>query len=157
MSKRSLWFLFFLITGGGQAFAADDVRLIAESNIAKWNEALAKGKVEDILSLYTDNAMLVQPNGAVSTSKGEIRAFWQTMIDKKSGALTVDIMDARGEHEDTIVTKTTLSDVKTLQDPQRVKQLMKYSYDGVLYSVLKRQNDGTWKAQVQRWSERNKS
>jgi uncharacterized protein (TIGR02246 family) len=118
MSKRSLWFLFFLIIGGGQAFAADDVRLIAESNVAKWNEALAKGKVEDILSLYTDNAMLVQPNGAVSRSRGEIRAFGQTQIDKKAGSLTIDSVDVRSEQEDTIVTKTTLSDVKTLQEPK---------------------------------------
>lgn len=157
MSKRSLWFVLFLITGAGSAFAADDARQIAESNIAKWNEAFAKGKLDDILSLYTDNAMLVQPNGAVSRSRSEIRAFWQTMIEKKAGVLTVDIVDARGEQDDTIVTKTTLSDVKTLQDPQQVTQLMKYSYDGVLYSVLKRQNDGSWKAQVQRWSDKSRS
>lgn len=147
--KRSLGLMVILTAAvaTGTSQAADDVRQIAESSIAKWNAAFAKGKVDEILSLYADNAMLVQPNGSVSKSAGEIRAFWQTLIQK--GVYAMDIVDARSGNDDTIVATTKLSDVKTLQDSS---QVMKYRYDGVLYSVLKRQADGSWKAQVQQWA-----
>jgi len=151
--KRSLGLIVVLAAAvsAGASQAAEDVRQIAESSIAKWNAAFAKGKVDDILSLYADNAMLVQPDGSVSKSVGEIRAFWQMLIQK--GVYAMDVVDVRSEKEDTIVATTKLSDVKTLQGPL---QVMKYRYDGVLYSVLKRQADGTWKAQVQQWTGNHK-
>lgn len=129
--------------------AADDIRTIAATNAAEWNQAFAEGKVDEIVSLYTTDAILVQPNGKVSRDRGEIRNFWQMLIDQ--GAFKIDIVDVKGEKDDTIVTTTTLSDLKTLQDSH---QTLRYHYDGVLYSVLKRQSDGSWKAQVQQWSEK---
>lgn len=151
--KRRLGLMVVLLAavGTGVSQAAEDVRQIAESSIAKWNAAFARGKVDEILSLYTDNAMLVQPNGSVSKSIDEIRAFWQMLIQK--GVYAMDVVDVRSEKDDTIVATTKLSDIKTLQSPP---QVMKYRYDGVLYSVLKRQADGSWKAQVQQWTGNHK-
>jgi uncharacterized protein (TIGR02246 family) len=151
--KRRLGLIVVLLAavGTGVSQAAEDVRQIAESSIAKWNAAFARGKVDEILSLYTDNAMLVQPNGSVSKSVDEIRAFWQMLIQK--GVYAMDVVDVRSEKDDTIVATTKLSDIKTLQSPP---QVMKYRYDGVLYSVLKRQADGSWKAQVQQWTGNHK-
>lgn len=132
----------------GLVGADDSTQQIAESNVARWNEAFAHGRVDDILSLYTDNAMLVQPNGSVSKNMSEIRAFWQTLIEKRGGVLAIDVIEVKGEQEDTIVTTTRISEVKSLP---AAAQVMKYQFDGVLYSVLKRQRDGSWKAQVQQW------
>ena len=133
---------------------ADDARQVAATHVAQWNSAFAKGKVDDIVALYADGAMLVQPDGEVSKGTGQIRAFWVNLIGQNRGLLTVDIEDVKGEKEDTVITKTTLSDVQTLQNTQHV---MKYNYAGVLYSVLKRQSDGSWKAQVQQWSNKARS
>jgi len=133
---------------------ADEARQVAEANAAQWNSALAKGTVDDIVALYADGAMLVRPDGEVSKGAGQIRAFWQNLIGDNRHLLTVGIEEAKGEKEGTVITRTTLSDVETLQNTQHV---MKYNYDGVLYSVLKRQSDGTWKAQVQHWSQKRKS
>lgn len=149
---KKIWLILFLTIGSGQALALEDARQIAESNVAKWNEVLARGRVDEILAMYADNAMVLQPNGAVSKNSREIRAFWQTMIDKKAGVFSIGIVEAKGEKEGTIVTKTILSDVKTLENAQQIK----YNYDGVLYSVLKRQSDGSWKSQVQQWSDKSK-
>ncbi len=155
MNKRRLYFGAFLLAGSFQALAvADDAQRVAEANTAQWNAAFAKGKVEDIVSLYSSNAMLVQPDGAVSKNPEQIRAFWQNLIKKNAGVLSIDVQEAKGETDGTIITRATLSDVKTLQNTQHV---MKYNFDGVVYSVLKRQNDGTWKAQVQRWSYNGRS
>ena len=149
--KRSLGLMWVLVTTAavaGESQTEDNFRRIAESNAAEWNAAFAKGRVEDILSLYADNALLVQPNGAVSKGAGQIRDFWQPLIQQ--GEYAMDIIDVRGERPDTIVATVKLSDVKTLPSPRQ--QVMKYRFDGVLYSVLKRQPDGSWKAQVQRWN-----
>ncbi|HWP00482.1 MAG TPA: SgcJ/EcaC family oxidoreductase [Methylococcus sp.] len=134
------------------AGAADDFRAIAASNAAQWNQAFAAGKVDEIVSLYAQDAILVQPDGKISRQRNEIRNFWQTLIDQ--GAFQIDVIDVKSEKDDTIVTTTTLSDIKTLQDSRHP---LRYHYDGVLYSVLKRQSDGTWKATVQHWSEKARS
>jgi ketosteroid isomerase-like protein len=148
--RRSLGPILALVTmaGPGASLASDDPRQIAETAAAQWNAAFAQGKVDDIVSLYADNAMLLQPNGAAIRSRGEIRAFWQTLI--QTGAYAMDVVGARGEPDGSIVATVRLSEVKTLPYPQRM--VMKYHYGGVLYSVLKRQPDGSWKAQVQRWT-----
>lgn len=137
---------------GVTAGAADDFRAIAASNAAQWNRAFAAGKVDAILSLYAPDAILVQPDGKVFRQQNEIRSFWQTLINQ--GAFQIDVIDVKSEKDDTIVTTTTLSDIKTLQDSRHP---LRYHYDGVLYSVLKRQSDGTWKATVQHWSEKARS
>jgi ketosteroid isomerase-like protein len=151
--KRSLGLIFALVTTAGAApsQAADSVRQIAESTAAQWNAAFAKGKVDAILSLYTDNAMLLQPNGLVSRKPSEIRAFWQALIQQ--GDYAMDIVDVRGEQDGTIVATAELSGVKTLSGQP---QVMKYRYGGVVYSVLTRQPDGSWKAKVQKWSDDRK-
>lgn len=152
--KRSLGLVLALVTSGVSAFswAADqNPQQIAESRAAEWNAAFAGGRVDDILSLYTENAILLQPNGSVSKSPHEIREFWQVLIQK--GVYAMDIVTVRSGDDNTIVTTSTLSDVKTLQNPSQ--QVMKYRYNGVLYSVFKRQPDGSWKANVQQWSGSN--
>lgn len=152
--KRSLSFVLAFVTAGMAVFswaAEPSPQQIAESRAAEWNAAFARGKVDDILSLYTDNAILLQPNGAVSRSMPEIREFWRLLIEK--GVYAMDIVTVRSGDDDTIITTATLSDIKSLQNSGR--QIMKYRYNGVLYSVFKRQPDGSWKAKAQEWSGSN--
>lgn len=152
--KRSLGLILALVTTAGAAAAGadDSVRQIAETTAAQWNAAFSRGQVDEILNLYAANALLVQPNGAVARGAGEIRAFWQTLI--RQGDYAMVIVDVRGEQDGSIVATARLSDNKTLESPKQ--QVVKYNYGGVVYNVLKRQADGSWKAQVQRWnSDRN--
>lgn len=153
--KRSLGLLLAIVTtaGASQSQAEDSPRQIAESSAAQWNAAFAKGKVEEILSLYTDNAILLQPNGKVSRGAGQIRAFWQNLVGQ--GDFAMDVVEVRGSGTDTIVATAKLSDVKTLPSPE--PQVMKYRFGGVLQSVLRRQPDGSWKSQVQRWNSDRKT
>jgi ketosteroid isomerase-like protein len=148
--KRSLGLLLALVTsaGAGPLHAGDSSRQIAESAAAQWNKAFEHGKVDEILALYTDNAILLQPNGQVSRGTGQIRTFWQNLIAQ--GEFALDVVDVRDSGEGTIVTTAKLSDVKTLPTPER--QVLKYGFGGLLQIVLRRQPDGTWKSQVQRWN-----
>jgi ketosteroid isomerase-like protein len=148
---RSLGLLFALVTSGsGLAHAADPARQIAETSAAQWNAAFAQGKVDAIVSLYTDNALLLRPDGAVARGVGEIRAFWQNVIQQ--GDYAMNIVDASSE-DGTIVATAELSGVKVEANHQPAS---KYRYGGVLYSVLQRQPDGSWKAKVQKWNDDHK-
>jgi uncharacterized protein (TIGR02246 family) len=153
--KRSLGLLLALVTSAGasQSQAEDSPRQIAESAAAQWNAAFAKGKVEEILALYTDNAILLQPNGKVSRGTGQIRAFWRNLIEQ--GEFAMEVVDVRNSGEGIIVATAKLSDIKVLPSPE--PQVMKYRFGGVLQSVLRRQPDGSWKSQVQRWNSDRKT
>ena len=153
--KRSLGLLLTLVTSiaNSPLHADDSARQIAETTAAQWNKAFADGKVDEILALYTDNAILLLPNGQVSKGQGQIRAFWQDLIDQ--GAFAMDVVEVRGSGEGTIVATAKLSDVKTL--PSAEHKVMTYRFGGVLQSVLRRQPDGSWKSQVQRWGSDRKT
>lgn len=131
------------------AAAMADPREIAEPTAAEWNEAFRKGRIQDILSLYTENAIVLQPSGQVSRSPREISGFWQGLIEKKSGEYRVAVVDARAGQDGSVVTTLQFSRQQSLS---RSGRTMKYNYDGELLSVFKRQPDGTWKAQPQRWN-----
>lgn len=149
--SRVLATVLVLMSAAGAAPAADvDARGIAESNVAAFNDAFAHRRVDAIVSLFADDAMLVQPNGQVVRNPTAIREFWRNLIE--TGAYNMDIVDVRSGGDGSIVTTATVSDLKTVKSPQ--SQVMKYNYGGVVYSVFKRQSDGRWKAQVQQWSDR---
>ncbi|MEE9397367.1 MAG: DUF4440 domain-containing protein [Methylococcales bacterium] len=129
-----------------QATAAETPRQSVENSIDKWNAALNSASIEDIMSLYANNAMLVQPDGKIAKSSKEIRSFWKAMLVK--GAYAVDIENIRGD-KNSIVMATRLASTATLSDTQN--DSTKYYYSGTIMNVFKRQNDGSWKAQVQQW------
>jgi len=129
-----------------QSVAAETPRQSVENSIDKWNAALNSASIEEIMALYANNAMLVQPDGKISKSNEEIRSFWKAMLDK--GAYAVDIENIRGD-KDSIVLATRLASTATLSDAHNDDT--KYYYSGTIMNVFKRQNDGSWKAQVQQW------
>lgn len=152
MAKLRMGLIGIIFTGMASqalAAAADSPRQVAEATMAKWNEAFQHGRVEEIVALYTDNAMLLAPNGQVSKNPAEIRAFWQALLERKAGEYRFNVVEARDDKGDTIVTKAVLSNKQTLARPT---QTMRYNYDGELFNVFKRQKDGSWKTEVQRWN-----
>lgn len=125
-------------------------RPIAEADIGRWNSAIAKGSLDGVVSLFTADAMLLQPNGKVTRDQGQIRAFWKSLLETRQGVSRFALVKARRENDDTVVTRAVLSDSKTLGKPDDV---ISYHYQGVVNNVLKRQADGGWKVQVQRWND----
>jgi ketosteroid isomerase-like protein len=131
-----------------QGASAETPREVAEATINKWNEAFRQGRVDEIIALYTDNAMLLAPNGQVSKDPAEIRAFWQALIQRKAGEYSFNVVEARNDKGDTIVSRAILSSI-----PARASnQPASYHYDKELFNVFKRQKDGSWKTEVQRWN-----
>lgn len=146
----SIVLLALLALPAGARESAEAAQSVAAADVARWNEAIARGAVDDIVHLYADNALLIAPSGLPYRSNEDIRKFWQTLIKGQAGNFSFRIVGAHGDKQNTIITRVVLSDMKSI--PASTKS-MEYDYNGVLYNVLKRQPDGHWKVSVQRWYE----
>jgi ketosteroid isomerase-like protein len=113
------------------------------SLVAPWNAALESGKLDELLKLYAKDALVLLPNGQAVKEPKAILEFWRHLLATHSGRYALDVDKVIYAKDDTVVS--------TLRWSNRTGDL-KYSYDGVIYSVFKRQPDGSWKAQVQRWN-----
>lgn len=151
------WFSLMILAAlviGRPVFSAEPQTTglrIAKEEVAEWNRAVAHNSIDEILSLYARDALLMQPNGVAVRGSDGIRQFWEVLLNQPSGTYRFSLDDVRVEPDGTIISRILVNDIKYLGVPERT---MKYRYEGVLYHVLKRQADGNWKAEVQRWSSR---
>ncbi|HFD86658.1 MAG TPA: hypothetical protein ENJ35_03155 [Gammaproteobacteria bacterium] len=124
--------------------SAQDPEKVAESVVAKWNAVLKHGaSLNDLMRLYSKDAKVLLPNGEMANDKQAIREFWRQLLAKRGNHYELDLEDVIYAKDDTVVSTLRWSELDGN---------IKYSYDGVIYNVFKRQSDGSWKAQVQRWN-----
>lgn len=133
-----------------QMALADSSRKSAEQAIAEWNSALKHGDVSDIMAFYTDDAMLLQPGGSVARKSSEIRSFWKSLIKKGHDKYAVDVVKVSDSGADTVIAQTKWVSTAVLDGA--AKDIMNYYYDSSVSTVLKRQTDGSWKANIQKWN-----
>jgi len=142
MKKVILGFALWL--GALSLASAQDPMRVAEDVVAKWNSVLRHGgSLNELMRLYSKDAMVLLPNGQTAKDSKEIREFWRKLLARRGKRYELDLEDVIYAKDDTVV--STLRWSKHDGD-------IKYSYDGVIYNVFKRQPDGSWKAQVQRWN-----
>ncbi len=155
--KRRFASTILALLAAGPVFPAEPQNVgwrIASEDVAGWNRAVAHNSIDEVLSLYARNALLVQPNGVAVRGSDGIRQFWGDLLKPRGGIYLFSLDDVHVEPDGAVVSRILLSDIKYLGRPERA---MKYHYEGVLYHVLKRQTDGSWKAEVQRWTRRSGS
>lgn len=133
-----------------QMAQADSSRKSAEQAIAEWNRALKHGDVSDIMAFYTDDAMLLQPSGSVARKSSEIRSFWKSLIKKGHDKYAVDVVKVSDSGANTVIAQTKWVSTAVLDGA--AKDVMNYYYDSSVSTVLKRQADGSWKANIQKWN-----
>lgn len=135
---------FALWVGLAGVTEAQEPSRVAENMVAQWNAVLKHGaSLNDLMRLYSKDAMVLLPNGEIAKDSKEIRHFWRNLLAKRGRRYELELEDVISAKDDTVV--STLRWSKLDGD-------LKYSYDGVIYNVFKRQSDGSWKAQVQRWN-----
>jgi ketosteroid isomerase-like protein len=139
----SLWI------GGLATATADTLRSIAESNIHQWNAALEQRDLDQIMALYADNAIVLQPNGNVSKTPDAIRSFWRSVLDSANVGYSFDVEEIQKTTSKIVLAaKWSSRNQLRASTPDAVRR----GYAGKMTNVLVRQDDGTWKAQVQRWN-----
>lgn len=120
------------------AVAVADVEWETYVNINEWNQALNHGDVDDLTALYTDDAVVLDLDGKISTNSEEIRAFWRSRLSADQRGDKLVIIEFQGD-ADRIVTAA-----KWLAAGAK--------WEGTLVSIFERQGDGTWKTRFQRWN-----
>ncbi|MCI0399875.1 MAG: SgcJ/EcaC family oxidoreductase [Gammaproteobacteria bacterium] len=145
MKRLSLIFLI-MMTAFVQLYAAEseDVRKVAEANIAKWNSAFNRGDAPAVAALYAKDAILLPSSGPALSGAENIRGFWEDLIDLGWGDYTVDVVDVHGEGN--------LIYVAGIWSATRTADGRQYYYEGNVVNVLERQDDGSWKTRMQNWN-----
>lgn len=138
-----------LLFWGSGSVSADSLRNIAESNVHQWNSALEQRDLDQIMALYTDNAMLLEPNGKVSRTKDAIRSFWRSVLDSANVEYSFDVEEIQKSTSQIVLAAKWFN---RSQLRAAGSQAQGRSYNGKMTNVLVRQDDGTWKAQIQRWN-----
>ncbi|HHJ39498.1 MAG: hypothetical protein AXA67_09285 [Methylothermaceae bacteria B42] len=143
--KKIVLFLA-LALGMANGFADDSKQVsekMARDAVAQWNAVLHSGNIDALMRLYANNAVVLLPNGKTAKDKQAIRRFWKQLLDSNPNHFKLDLTDVIYAKDDTVV-----SSVRWVNKEDGLE----YSYDGVIYNVFKRQADGSWKAQAQRWN-----
>ncbi len=143
MVKKLLLILALVIDSLPLALAGNAPEHAALGTLAQWNAALERGKLDELLRLYAKDALVVLPDGKAVKEPAAIREFWRHLLAEHSGHYALDLDKVLFAKDDTVVSTLRWSNLDGG---------LKYSYEGVIYSVFKRQPDGSWKAQVQRWN-----
>lgn len=130
--------------------AADNLeadREAIEELVAGLGRTITAGDMEGVMSLYTDDAILLPPNGASLIGKEAMRAWQETnfeghsfefKIDSEEIVISGDLAFSRGTLSLTATSKTDGNS---------------FSGEGKYILILRRQNDGSWKATHDIWND----
>lgn len=138
-----------LVATAGHGARADQspgaVQNTAVQNLASWNIAFNEGGldlIDEITTLYTDDAVLVTPSGRAETSSEGIRDFWQVLYEIGFNTHALDVTAVQGNGNQIIVT----SNWEALRSPQNDTV-----FEGRMTTVLEQQADGRYKTSYQSW------
>ena len=111
----------------------------------QWSKAAGAKEVDKTVSFYSDDALVMPPNGPTAASKEAIRALWKDLLTdaivswkakKVEVAQSGDLAWVSGSYE------VTLNDPSGTTVNDRGKYL----------AVWKKQADGTWKCVSDMWN-----
>ena len=121
-----------------------DIRAAIEATDREFESAFKRTDATAIAELYTTDAKLLPPNMEMMRGKEAARAFWQGAIDMGCKEASLEIMEIEKLGEMVLeIGKYTLviqpAEGETITDKGK-------------YVVLWKQEDGTWKLDVDIWN-----
>jgi len=75
---------------------AQDVSEQIQTADAQFVEAFAAGDAQALASLYTEDGMLLPPNGDFVSGKAAIQGFWQAVMDAGVAEANLTVEEAQG-------------------------------------------------------------
>jgi ketosteroid isomerase-like protein len=81
--KKQLFVMILTVLCGAYAGAAQnrEVRALIEGGEAKFSVAFAKGDIQAVSDLYSEDAAILPPKGARIEGRADIKNFWQGAWD----------------------------------------------------------------------------
>ena len=112
---KSIFISAAILTGAATMAIGGTADEIAENDLA-WETAFNTGDAAAIAALYTENAVVMPPDGTMLNGREEVQAFWQGFIDaglsnadlvtvslddqgdtvNQIGTFTIDVPDGNG-------------------------------------------------------------
>jgi len=131
------------VTGLANA-AADEAAAINALNI-KWDAAVNQGDTTQLVSLYSDNAVMMPPSSEILSDRGAIKNYWDVLREVGIDVYAIDTVDLRIDGNTAY--QTVLWEATRNAADGNVIQ-----FNGNMSNVLERQKDGTWKIKLQSWN-----
>lgn len=96
--KVSLAFAFMFIAAASQTFAQSSVlRSSIENGEAKFAKLFTSGDSAGVSNLYSEDAELLPPNGAIVKGRRNIQSFWQGAWDAGMKKIEVRTVETDGD------------------------------------------------------------
>ena len=122
--------------------------LAAESDIwinnKTWEIAFNSGDTTALAELYTEDAVVVPPSLEILNAEEEIKNFWAQQISNGTDNFRVQTINLR-VHGDVVYQTAVWIATK-------VSNGVATDLDGEMTNVMARQDDGSWKIQLQSWN-----
>ncbi len=113
-------------------------------NNLSWELAFNSGDMEALANLYTKDAVFVPPSLEILTAQEEITKFWANQILTGTDNFRLQTINLR-LHGDVIYQTAVWVATKTSNG-------VATDLDGEMTNVIARQEDGSWKIQLQSWN-----
>jgi len=145
MKKLITMLLIIIVSTSGLANAvADEAAAINVLN-SKWDAAVNKGDTTQLVSLYTDNAVMMPPSSEILSDRGAIKNYWDVLREVGIDVYAINTVDLRVDGNTAY--QTVLWEATRNAADGNVIQ-----FNGNMSNVLERQKDGTWKIKLQSWN-----
>ena len=113
-------------------------------NNLSWELAFNSGDMEALANLYTKDAVVVPPSLEILNAQEEITKFWANQILTGTDNFRVQTINL-SRHGDVIYQTAVWIATK-------VSNGVATDLDGEMINVISRQEDGSWKIQLQSWN-----
>ena len=132
--------LFVSLTSAATASAESDIWI----NNKNWEIAFNSGDTDALASLYTEDAIVVPPSLEILDAQEEIKNYWANQYMEGTDNFQIQTINLR-IHGDVIYQTAVWLATSTSNG-------VATDLDGEMTNVMSRQEDGSWKIQLQSWN-----
>lgn len=113
--------------------------------VAEMERALNDSDIQELRNMYTDDAVVIPAESHALDDKGAILSFWNNKFSAAKSRYHFDVIHYRVRNNIAHLSALWSATVITPDIQSEVEY-------GFLTNVMERQQDGSWKIQVQNWN-----
>lgn len=140
-----LSFIVFLMALSTNLVARADTTADIEAVNASIVKDFNAGKIADMTSMYTSDAVMLPPSSEILSSPAAISKYWSDLKDVGVNEYSLYLVDLKVEGN--VAYTTSLWEAS-----RKVAGNDDITMDGNISSVFEKQKDGSWKIKLQSWN-----
>lgn len=140
-----LSFIVFLMALSANLVARADTAAEIEAVNATIVKDFKAGKIADMTSLYTKDAVMLPPSSEILSSPAAISKYWSDLKDVGVKEYSLYLVDLKVDGN--VAYATSLWEAS-----RKVAGNDDITMDGNVSSVFEKQKDGSWKIKLQSWN-----